>query len=383
MDGFGQYLNKFAAAIFLLLGGCTSDAPILEGPTSLRVTIVSPTNLGSDDDRLLDSARDVVFNVEVLGADGQRVSDFSAELDLFAHFLNGLSPDDGFPLIRVNVSGGVAENVAVTLPPVFGPVYLWVEDTQGENPTYVTGTSEKMWFREPYLEDISRPVDEMALNALSASPLEDKQIVIAETRHGTNGRLMVTGTYAQGYTLSDVDCSASPCTVGDYDSIYVYSFSRAENENGEVLQPGDVVTAVSGSISEFNGLTEVSFPDTIQGNTTSLPGEIPEPVVIQESWLSSKIEMERNESSLVAIDNATVCDLDEDFERYSQWKLDVGQGCGNPINIITSGQVPLFVPEDFVGETLPRVVGTLRPVNIGSFNVWIVYPRFLEDIQTQ
>jgi hypothetical protein len=28
-------------------------------------------------------------------------------------------------------------------------------------------------------------------------------------------------------------------------------------------------------------------------------------------------------------------------------------------------------------------VGTLRPVNIGSFNVWIVYPRSAADLTLQ
>jgi hypothetical protein len=36
-----------------------------------------------------------------------------------------------------------------------------------------------------------------------------------------------------------------------------------------------------------------------------------------------------------------------------------------------------------VGKTLPRVVGTLRPVNIGTFNVWIVYPRSAADLTLQ
>jgi len=30
---------------------------------------------------------------------------------------------------------------------------------------------------------------------------------------------------------------------------------------------------------------------------------------------------------------------------------------------------------------MPRVVGTLRPVNVGSFNVWILYPRSMDDIE--
>ena len=39
-----------------------------------------------------------------------------------------------------------------------------------------------------------------------------------------------------------------------------------------------------------------------------------------------------------------------------------------------------FDPAAAVGQTLPRVVGILRPVNIGSFNVWIIYPRAMSDL---
>jgi hypothetical protein len=36
-----------------------------------------------------------------------------------------------------------------------------------------------------------------------------------------------------------------------------------------------------------------------------------------------------------------------------------------------------------VGKTLPRLVGNLRPINIGSFNVWIIYPRSAADFTLQ
>jgi hypothetical protein len=92
--------------------------------------------------------------------------------------------------------------------------------------------------------------------------------------------------------------------------------------------------------------------------------------------------MERVESGLVAVDGATLCPLDDDFARYSQWKLDIGLGCArNSINVITQGQVQEFEPAPYVGAEIPRVVGTLRPVNIGSFHVWIIYPRSIDDLE--
>ena len=54
----------------------------------------------------------------------------------------------------------------------------------------------------------------------------------------------------------------------------------------------------------------------------------------------------------------------------------------NVINVISTGVVPTD-PMTLVGKTLPKVTGVLRPVNIGSFNVWIIYPRSSADLVLQ
>jgi hypothetical protein len=80
------------------------------------------------------------------------------------------------------------------------------------------------------------------------------------------------------------------------------------------------------------------------------------------------------------VQDAQVCPLDRDYEIYAQWKLDVGRGCRDAINVISEGKVDGFDPGDFVGQPLPEVVGVLLPVNIGSFHVWIIYPRDADDV---
>jgi hypothetical protein len=94
---------------------------------------------------------------------------------------------------------------------------------------------------------------------------------------------------------------------------------------------------------------------------------------------------ERNEAAPITVANAVVCDLDKDYTTYKQWKLDpsgVGGDCTgrNVINVITNGVIPTD-PATLVGKTLAKVTGVLRPVNIGSFNVWIIYPRSSADVQ--
>jgi hypothetical protein len=388
MDGFVRSSSSVIAIAVALatLGACSDELPPLEGTTSLKVELVSPTDPGSFDNRLPDSARDVTLSITALDANGATDTGFSGSVDFYVHFLGGLTPHlDAFsPLTSVEVTGGAAPAVNITLPPVFGPSFLWAENGRGSEPTYATGTSPTLWFRDPFLEDVSRPPDENALDALERSPLENKQINVTGSKYGANGRLVVTGTYAQGYTLSDVQCADAngtpPCVAGDYDHVFVFSFSRPEDEEGRSLATGQVIDRLTGSIGEFNGLTEVNFPQSFATSTDVDLGLVPAPVPIQSSWLNTRIEMERLEAALVALDNATLCPLDEEFEIYSQWKLDIGLGCGNPINVISAGQVAEFDPADYVGKVFPRVVGTLRPVNIGSFNVWIIYPRSIGDI---
>ena len=385
MGGFARYSSSVCVAAAVMCGaGCVEELPPVEGTTSLRVDVSMPADGGDNENRLDDSARSITMDVTALDAQGEIDSDFSGEADVFVHFLGSLTPElDQFPLASLQIVNGVATNISVELPPVYGPTFLWVEHTKGDAPTYATGTSDVLWYRDPFLEDVSRPIDEMSLDALEASPLENKQINVTGSRY-ENGRLVATGVYAQGYTISDVQCADAdgtpPCTTGAYDSVFVFSFSRPEDEEGRRVAAGQSVDRLTGSIGEFNGLTEVNFPQTFMSDTTVVLEQVPDPVVIQQAWLTNVIEMERVEAALVAIDDATLCPLDDDFTTYSQWKLDIGSGCGNAINVITAGQVPDFIPADYVDQVLPRVVGTLRPVNIGSFNVWIIYPRSIGDI---
>ena len=246
------------------------------------------------------------------------------------------------------------------------------------------GAIARIRARDPFIADIQTPADETSLGALEVSPLENKQVAVNSSRYGATGRMVVNGVYAQGYTLDDVDCADAngtpPCVAGDYDHIYVFSFSRPADQTGASLAVGETVTGFTGGVSEFNGLTEIGFPQSFTGDdTTAHPEQVAPPVVVQTSWLTNPIMFERNEAGLIEVDGATLCPLDSDYTTYKQWKLDIGAGCGSPINIITSGVVD-FDPSTFVGQVIPKVVGSLRPVNIGSFNVWIMYPRFAQDL---
>jgi hypothetical protein len=376
-------MKKLALLALLMVGGCVDHEPGVTGVQSFHVELIGPADPGSPDMPLDDNARTVTIKVSALDETNEIDTTFEGDLDVYVQFLGTLTPELGAsPLAHVTLTAGVSNATMIDLPPVFGPTILWIEDGTRDGATYATGTSPTLWYRDPFMQDISKPLDETALDALSSSPLENKQVGVNASRYGANGKLIVTGVFAQGYTLSDSDCSTTPCTTGDYDHVTIFSFSKPKDQDGDVIEEGEAIDGFAGAVEEFNGLTEIGFPQSFVSDKTADPARIPQPAVIQAAWLTDPIQLEKVESALVEIDNGYLCPLDDDFTTYKQWKLSLSgddTGCGSPINIITSGVVE-FDPSTQVGNIIPTVIGTLRPVNIGSFNVWIVYPRSSDDL---
>jgi hypothetical protein len=380
--------------LFLLaLVGCVETRDPITGTQSLRIELVSPTSPGSFTQRLDDSARTIVVNVTAIDAEGREDTSFNNPLRVYVNFLGTLTPYlDMPPLSTIMMSAGKATNQTVTLPPVFGSATLWFDDAAAPEPTFASGASPTLWYRDPFIVDIQKPADEMALDALQKSPLEQKQVSVRGSRYGANGRLVVTSIFAQGYTVSDLSCAAGgapPCTVGDYDHKMVFSFSAPRDERFRLLKEGQVIDGFAGGVSEFNGLTEIGFPQSfVAGDDVDINlSRLPAPSVFDTTWFANKYMFERNEAGPISVENAVVCDLDKDYATYKQWKLDpagVGGNCigKNVINVITTGVVATD-PMTLVGKPLPKVTGILRPVNIGSFNVWIIYPRSSADLVLQ
>jgi hypothetical protein len=377
----------------LVLAGCVDTREPITGTQSLRIELVSPTSPGTFTQRLDDAARTIVVNVSALDAEGQLDTSFNNPVRVYVNFLGTLTPYlDQAPLSTITMNAGVATNQTVMLPPVFGSATLWFDDAGATDPTYASGASPTLWYRDPFIVDIQKPLDEMALDALQKSPLEQKQVSVRGSRYGANGRLVVTSVFAQGYTVSDLNCAAGgapPCTAGDYDHKMVFSFSAARDERFRIIKDGQVIDGFAGGVSEFNGLTEIGFPQTfVAGDDVDINlARLPAPPVLDTTWFTMKYMFERNEAGPISVENAVVCDLDKDYTTYKQWKLDpagVGGNCigKNVINVISNGVIPTD-PMTLVGKTLPKVTGVLRPVNIGSFNVWIIYPRSSADLVLQ
>lgn len=402
---------KRLAMIVVVLAGCTEMRDPIEGTQSLKVDLVTPVSGGSPDMRLPDTQRAITVNITAIDADGNMDPSFERDVEVYAQFLGTLTPTlDQAPLATFHVRAGVATNQTVTVPNAYGPTTLWIDDGKDENPTYATGTSPILWYRDPYIVDLQTPKSETALDALAVVPLENKQISVDASRYGARGRLVVTSVFAQGYTVSDVQCADAngtpPCTSQSYDHAMVFSFSAPFGSNGDAIVEGQTIQGFAGGISDFNGLTEIGFPQTfttdheevnkarepvpaiVDAETTTTPDTWFDPITSPGGGL---INFERNEAAPIQILNAKVCKIagDPDYVTYKQWKIDpfgVGGDCsGNKkvINVITAGTISDLDPTTLEDKVLPKVVGVLRPVNIGTFNVWIIYPRSPADLQLQ
>lgn len=402
-------------AVILFAAGCVEELPLEQSTQSIEVEMVSPARnaLGGPGptERLPDSQRMIVVNLRAKDASNNVDTAFSAQLRVHAQFLGTLTPRlYEMPLATIQMTNGVATNQTIMLPDsVFGATTLWIDNGTGLGPDYVhgavTGTSQTLWYRDPFIADLQRPESETALDALSSTPLQDKQVRVGTSRYGTRGALVVTSTFAQGYTVSDVECATGapgptpPCTAQDYDHVMVFTFSAPRDGEGRPLEVGAVIDGFAGGLSEFNGLTEIGFPRTFTSegyakNTALLP----EPVLFDPAWFgplsdpAGRINFERNEAGAIEVRNAKVCPIDDApdgvYTRYKQWTIDpsaAGDQCGtsNVLNLITAGTDFTTDPRTLVGTTLARVVGIVRPVNIGSFNVWILYPRGASDVDLQ
>lgn len=407
----------YASTLLLLgsaLAGCVETKDGITGVQSLEVAVTVPSNLGTFQDRLPDTERDLMLNMTARSADNNIDATFTKELRVYANFLGTLTPElHEQPLTTFMMVNGVANNQTVRLPDtVFGPTTLWIDDGEGVGPDYqhgkITGTSSTIWFRDPYIVDLQRPRDETALDALSTTPLQDKQINVNQSRYGENGRLVVTSVFSQGYTVSDVQCGpggAPPCTSQAYDHVLVFTFSAARDQFGNQLVEGSLIESFVGGLTEFNGLTELGFPRTFVPKKPDPanpdfdipafppnPALLPPPVRFDPSWFgglsdpAGRINFEKNEAGAIEVVNGIVCPTDEVYDTYKQWKIDpTGEGGANcdgreVLNVITAGTSFTTDPRTLVGKVLPRVVGIVRPVSIGSFNVWIIYPRGESDI---
>lgn len=432
------------------LASCTSSPEDLTGLSSFRVEVLRvngaapPTRTQPLRANRGDTTEAWEFSIEAKAPNGEPLP-FDG--------LVRLSVRPG-SVVRIDADGGVGRNVrlvagkatgTVVVTGVYGGARLWVEDLgytlapldrvaacsngqdddgdelidfpsdpgcafpdddDEEGGTFAAGISPPIAYALPTL------VDAQGEGSTTPYPFEGMQLNTDAPQH-----VVVTRVASDGFYVTDL----ADQTTG-YNHMFAFNFSTPPG-----MRVCDRVTYLAGTINEFFGFTELSFPSyTLDYVYDEADCEVPEPALVTASTIFNAVAMEKLESGLVRIEGAVVpkhfgpgkvkdnaaqanasscdfnddgavdfadpaegncaaaCDMDPDCTEFTAYvargNYAVAVG-GRKIQINTS-TVSGFDPRSHKGETLDAVTGTLRNFSGGKLN-WTVETRCTDDLVCQ
>ncbi|RJO66830.1 MAG: hypothetical protein C4523_11175 [Myxococcales bacterium] len=325
-----------------VFAGCVGGGPLeaAKGLTSLRLSLESET--GAPDAPLtIGEGLAVQVRVEALDEQGQPMPGYRGKVRFSSKsvFLgrNGWEAYD--------VAHG--DSISLELVRGMGRTRIMAEDEE----KFVVGVTEVL-----YLPPVNFQVAQTPVGSVDAAPWRNNFIRFE------SGTMVVTHASIDGFYATDL--------LGDaYNHLYVYTHSMAAVDRGDVLR------FVSGTLDEFYGLTELSFPD-YEVLCNRLP--LPDPVPLTAAMLADDNEMEKYEAGLVSVEGVQVANVDTaSYYSYGQW---TGQTAdGGRITLTTTSALPDFDPRESRNVTLTRVVGNLRQ-HYSADPEWIVAPRDACDV---
>lgn len=171
--------------------------------------------------------------------------------------------------------------------------------------SFAAGTSEPIYFDTPFVSDVQ--------GRASQSPLLNERVTIrghitpdAPPADARAHRLVVTQTDNSGFFITDIDdrsCGGQPC----YNSLYSFNFRSPDG-----MRPCDLLTVLTGSVAEFVSSTQLAQPG-YQVGLAWRPNDpqagaclIPDPTELTGAILTDEVQLERYESGLVRVQNATL-----------------------------------------------------------------------------
>ena len=240
--------------------------------------------------------------------------------------------------------------------------------------------------------------------ALFRSPLEDKQVTVnASQATARTAGSIVTSVFAQGYTVSDVhvrrERHAAVHRRRATTTSMVFSFSRAARSGlGAVLEVGQVIDGFAGGRLRVQRPHRDRLPADVRrpdDAATSNPARLPAPRAVRPDVVRCRsaircgrinFEKQRGRRRSRSINGDGVPARRGLRRRTSSGSSirRVAGDCGTCDDRHQRDHDRRDLrarPATLVGKTgCTRVVGVLRPVSIGSFNVWIIYPRSAADV---
>lgn len=340
--------------------GCAACVTQRPSPTAgqvsvLELVLTDPAERGSPGQPV--AVRRATFEVIARDEQGQVVEQ-DLDADVFVSF-GGVrtgqattcqSSQSVKPLATLRLSAGRAVGRTVDLPQAFGPTNLWIE----ERSTHVIGASPTIYFRNPYISDVQKPLDLAAPNVTFCTPFE-KRFVLIDGAEGA-GKLVVSSVFGNAFAITDTGASA-------WNSIYVFTFGRPPS----YVVRGRVLGEVSGNVSKFIGFTELNVP-LYQRTDEVSPQLLPQPVPLAPGDLTNIPKLLSAVSSEVtvagAICNPNAPNAVEQWTKFNTFLLDQsGAGACDAFSSY-SVQLPSKVVGSFdlvanVGKTV-TIVGMLK-----------------------
>jgi len=381
-----QFLFTNFFLVLVLLSCSTEEIKITDNIQSFELKILSPENLGSEEELLPSDTNTIVFQVKAMGSKGEDPYPMSKDVSVYLNF-GGRS---NF-IKTIKVSDGLSSEETIEINNVYGKAHIMVVDDTGDSPSYATGSSVEIYLRNPTIDDIQR--SKMDSPPFS-SDMSGYRVNIRGQKNNI-GRMVVTAVTNTGFYVTDFSSNNNPPS-----SLFVYNFSRPYG-----VYLNQMLCMLIGGVQEHLGDTQITFPDWLTyedcKNTKSLLCSIcveelkqyegknnVEPYHLTTESTYDKKLMESLESTLVEIENATIENMfassyDRDtYTDYGQYKVRLNDTtAATTFLVISRDNVSDFDPANYIGKQFSYVRGILTELNFGSSNsMWIINVRDRYDI---
>lgn len=384
-------MKKTSVFLFLLaaflINSCVEGNPEPEniGLAALKVEFIGDFDPGTAEKRM-ESATKYNFSVKVTAIDYNKevMTDYNGTVEVALQYGKISS------IARADVVNGVIEDLPIEMKYAVGKervviheIVLDKELSTESSPVYKRtgklGVSPEIF---PPLATISEIQANNSGSKGFDSKYNNRNLFI-------KGKTMVvTAVIEGGFYLAEAG-------VEDYGSIYLYTYSTPYVDDASVgysLPVGAIIEETNGSVFEFFGFTEMSFP-TFKPKYTKIKGKnkilvdeslVPAPFDIS-ALLSSDAEMEKKEAAIVTVKNVSVewfNEHDSSFVEFGQFPL--RSEAGGLIMAQTLYTAPSFDPID-ERDTEPKkkfnFTGVLKQHTSSRPSTWILVPRDSNDIE--
>lgn len=374
-------------SIQITLFYCSSEEiRIADRIQSFSITVLSPDNLGSEQELRPADTNEITFQVIANGSKGESPYRISRDISVY---LNHGGRSNFVKSIRI--TDGISSVETISFANIYGNAHIMVLDDQGDSPSYAAGSSDEIYFKNPSLEEIQRSSQE---GPPFSSDIIGYRINIRGQKNNI-GRMIVTAVTNTGFYITDLASTGDPPA-----SLFAYNFSRPYR-----IYRDQMLCMLIGTVQEHLGNTQITFPDWLTYNdckgTDSLPcslcvdelrqyegKNIVKPYHLTTETTYNRRLMESLESSLVEVKNAIIENMFESaFDRdtyidYGQYKIRLTDATAAAIlMVISRDNVSDFDPSQYIGKKFTYVKGVLTELNFGSTNSrWVINVRDKYDI---